>query len=286
MTIPFQELAGSPVEQYSSDGFTATRKFLVPWIQRESFARWLLGTAESYGTRESVTYPNQSDVTPWQLKIVPYDDSTIEKQTMSQPSEALNSYDGLALITVDYKTTTQQDIDDGPSAETGTRLTYRITYESNESELNPVGAYWSNTSVSLTNADGLVKRIPQTIHLLTWQQVLYPPWTAIRELQGRVNNADFLSCPAETLLFDGVTVNKLFRGDLQNGASDFCWSLEYRFRQKIVYQNANVCGWNHGFRGETGAWERIQLGSAGSPVSALYESGDFSKLFVSEYSQE
>ncbi len=283
MTIPFQELAGSPVELYTTDGFTATRQFLVPWERREAFARWLMGTASEYGARDSVAYPNQSDVTPWQLRIVPFDDSTIEKQTMTQPSGTLNSYDGLALITVDYKTTTQQDIDDGPDAETGTRLTYRITYESIETALNPVGAFWENSTAALTSSDTLVKRIPQTIHILTWQQVLYPPWTAIRLLQGCVNNTEFLNCPAGTLLFDGVTVNKLYRGDLQDGASEFCWSLEYRLRQKIIYQNSNAYGWNHEFRSDTGVWERLKLGTPGSPASDLYDSGDFSTLFVSEY---
>lgn len=286
MTIPFQELSGSPEEQYTSDGFTAVRKFLVPWDNRDSFVAWLRGSSDVFGSRETVAYPNHADILPWKIDISPYDDLTVKKSAMSTPSAGVNAYSGFALITVYYRLMTQQDLDSGPKAESGTRLTYRMNYQLEALTLNGVGLYWNNTTASLGSSREVIKQIPLTEHVLIWKQVLFPPWNAMRNLQGKVNSTKFLDCPEGTLLYEGVGVNKLYRSDLNDGASDFCWQLEYRFLQRIIYQNENKFGWNAAWRSETGLWEDVVMGAdsnytlnSGAP---LYQSGDFNALFVSE----
>ncbi|MBR6437018.1 MAG: hypothetical protein IKS45_10955 [Thermoguttaceae bacterium] len=287
--IPFQELSGSPEETYTTDDFAAVRKFLVPWTARNDFADWLRGATNVFGPHEAIAYPNRPDVEPYKINIQPFDAATLEKTTMTDsPSEALNCYSSFALVTVYYKLLTSQDLEDGPTAESGTRLTYRINFQLQEVEINGAGLYWHGSTTSLGSNAEIVKTVPLTEHILTWKQVLFPPWTAMRELQGKVNSVEFLDCPPGTLLYEGVGVNKLFRSDLQDGASEFCWQLEYRFLQRIIYQGASRYGWNAVYRKETGKWENVLLGkSAGYVLNSgtpFYESGDFNALFVSEIS--
>ncbi|MBR0238848.1 MAG: hypothetical protein IJQ39_12210 [Thermoguttaceae bacterium] len=284
--IPFQELSGSPEETYTTDDFTAVRKFLVPWEKRDDFANWLRGATNVFGAIDLIAYPSRPDVVPYKIHIQPFAPLAIEKTAMDKPSDALNSYSSFALITVYYKIQTSQDLEEGPTAESGTRLTYRINFQLQEVEINGDGLYWHGSTTSLGSNASVVKTVPLTEHVLTWKQVLFPPWAAMRELQGKVNSVEFLDCPPGTLLYEGVGVNKLFRSDLQDGASEFCWQLEYRFMQRIIYQGALRYGWNAVYRKETGKWEDVLFGkSAGYELNSgtpFYESGDFNALFVSE----
>lgn len=286
MTIPFQELNGSPEETYTLDDFTATRQFLVPWSRRNDFVSWLRGVSTAFGSQESVAYPNRPDVLPYKIEVKPYDSRTVLKTAIGTPSEALNRYSSFALIRAHYKLQTQQDLDSGPSAATGTRLSYRINFQLEQTSVNGAGLYWDGSTTSLGADVSVPKTIPLTEHILTWKQVLYPPWTAIRELQGKVNSVAFLDCPPGTLLYQGVGVNKLYRSDWQDGASEFCWQLEYRFLQRIIYQREERFGWNAFYRPETGQWENVVLGKTDGYVidsgSPLYESGDFNALFTPE----
>ena len=288
LKIPFQELSGSPEETYTTDDFTAIRKFLVPWENREEFANWLRGATNAFGPLESIAYPNHPDVVPYKIHIKPFDPLTVEKTAMDSPSDALNRYSSFALITVYYRIQTSQDLDDGPTAESGTRLSYRINFQLQEVEINGSGLYWRDSVTNLGAGAAVIKTVPLTEHVLTWKQVLFPPWTAMRDLQGKVNSVEFLDCPPGTLLYEGVGVNKLYRSDLQDGASEFCWQLEYRFLQRIIYQNNYRYGWNAVYRKETGRWENVLFGkSAGYELNSgtpFYESGDFNALFVSEIS--
>jgi hypothetical protein len=79
--------------------------------------------------------------------------------------------------------------------------------------------------------------LPVTIHRLTWRRVTRPPWTAIRECQGMLNDSAFLGVPAGQLLFDGVkTTRELL--DLPDGNPQLVWRLDYRFREKPLLLNA------------------------------------------------
>ena len=89
-SIPFQELSGSPEETYTTDDFTAVRKYLVPWADRDNFADWLRGTTNAFGPRDAIAYPNRPDVTPYKIHIKPFDAESIEKTSMDSLSDRLN----------------------------------------------------------------------------------------------------------------------------------------------------------------------------------------------------
>ena len=120
----------------------------------------------------------------------------------------------------------------------------------------------------------LVKTVPVTDHLLTWRQVIRPPWNAIRVLQGKVNQGTFLGCPEATVLFRGAAASKLFRGGFEAGASEFCWEIQYAFRERAIKFDGQVHGWNHAFRDDPPGWVELTHGN-----DRLYDLADFSPLF-------
>lgn len=278
MSVAFQELGGSPVEDYSLDGFTARRQFLLAWEDRDAFATEVLGLAAEHGATSWSGYPGKQAVFAVRVRFEPFDPGGPDFQSIATLAEGLNSYGGsFAKAVVDYKTVTSQDRPDGPGGEPGTQLTYRMLFAGDEQPIAPAGWHWLDDSQSVLPDDfALAKRIPVTEHHLTWHQVVNPPWETIRSLQGKVNQDEFLGCPAATLLFEGAEANKLFRAGFEEGASAFCWQIRYVFRERAVKHGGNVYGWNHFYRDDPPGWAELTNGT-----DRLYDLADFAPLFQS-----
>jgi len=276
MTVPFKELSGSPVEEYSQDGFTARREFLIAWEDRDAFAAEVLGKAAEYGGSAWINYPGKTSVFAARLRYVPLDPESLDTQAIAELTEGLASYsNSFAKAEVDYRTVNVRDREDGPETEPGTHLTYRMQYAVEHQTLLPQGWHWADDpSLVLPDDFPLVKAIPVTEHHLTWHQVVNPPWQAIQALQGKVSAGEFLGCPPATLLFEGAEANKLFRSGFDTDNPEFCWQIHYLFRQRAVKYGGQVYGWNHFYRGDPPGWVELTNGS-----EPMYESGDFAPLF-------
>lgn len=278
MSVPFKELGGSPVEEYSLSGFRAKRRFLIAWEDRNAFATEVLGIATAYGGSTRVHYPGKTSVFAVRLRYEPFDPDNPDAQSLSNLTAGLNSYsNSFAKATVDYETVSDNDRDDSPTSESGTQLTYRMRFAAETEPLLARGWNWEDTpSLALPDDLELTRRIPITEHHLTWHQVVNPPWETIQQLQGTVNAAAFLGCPPETLLFEGAEANKLYRAGLESGPSAFCWQIHYLFRQRALKHAGAVYGWNHAYRPAPPGWVRLTNGAA-----PLYDLADFSPLFQS-----
>ena len=278
MPTLFKELAGSPSEQYTLEGFRATRQFLIAWEDRDAFAAEVLGTATEYGGGGSVHYPGKPSVYAVKLRFVPFDPEAADVQNLDELTVGLNSYgDSFARAIVDYRTITDRDRDDGPDNEVGTHLTYRMVFSREALPLTTEGWEWDGQPTAALPADlALTKTVPLTEHRLTWHQVVNPPWAAIHAAQGKVNASEFLGCPAETLLFEGAEAHKLFRAGIDQGASEFAWQIDYLFRERSIKHGGSVYGWNHTYRGDPAGWDKLTNGS-----DYLYDATDFNPLFVS-----
>jgi len=276
MTIPFQELSGSPAEEYTRDGFTARREFLVAWEDRDAFAAEVLGRAAEHGASTPLYYPGKTSVFAFRLRFVPLDPDSVDRQTLAELTEGLNRYSGsFAKAVVEYRTTSSRDREDGPDVEPGTHLTYHMQSALETQPLAPQGWHWAdNPSITLPDNYSLAKAIPVTEHHLTWHQVVNPPWQAIHQLQGKVNAAPFLGCPAATLLFVGAESSRLFRSSFDAAIEEFCWQIHYLFRERTVKHGGGVYGWNHFYRGEPASWAELTAG--GQP---MYAAADFAPLF-------
>lgn len=278
MSVSFKELGGSPIERYGLNGFTARREFLIAWEDRDAFAAEVLGKATSFGGSSWAFYPGKPSVFAVKLRFEPFDPKSPDVQSLTDLTVHLNSYaNSFATAVVDYKTVNQQDRDDGPANETGTSLTYRMTFGAEVHTLSQNGWSWVGSPSSPLAADLVVeRRIPTTQHELTWSQVVNPPWDTIRGLQGTLNNAEFLGCTAGTLLFEGAEANKLFRADFEAGASAFAWKIRYLFRERSVKHGGQTFGWNHFYRDSPAGWDTLTNGA-----ELVYDSADFSALFQS-----
>ena len=277
MTVPFQELNGSPIEHYSLSGFRAERRFLIAWADRDAFAVEVLGVINSSGDRTWAAYPGKSSVFAASVQFEPFDPEGLSPQTLSNLTHGLNNYgSSLAKATVTYKTVNTVERTDAPDTEIGTHLTYRMSYSELQQTIVPDGWSWLDTSESVSGEQELVKSIPIAEHELIWQQVIRPPWDTIRDLQGKINASEFLSCPAGTLLFVGAKANKLYESGYEAGASEYLWELAYLFREKSIKQGSQIFGWNHVYRGSPAGWARVNNGTG-----QLYDAGDFAPLFLS-----
>jgi hypothetical protein len=278
MPVAFRELGGSPVEEYSLEGFRARREFLIAWEDRDAFAGEVLGVAGGHGGRLWVQYPGKPSVFAVRLRYTPVDPEGPDRQPLAGLAEGLNAYSqSLARATVEYRTINSRDRDDGPPTELGTHLTYRMVAAAELEPLVPQGWRWADDPELVPPAGMAVnKRVPTTEHHLTWHQVVNPPWAAIRQLQGTVNEWEFLGCPAGTVLFEGAEANKLYRAGLEAGPSAFCWQIHYLFRERCVKHAGQAFGWNHFYRDDPPGWVELIHGAAG-----VYDRADFAPLFRS-----
>lgn len=101
MPTLFKELAGSPCEEYTSEGFSATRTFLIAWEDRDAFASEVMGL----GGAPPVHYPGKPAVLAVRLRLEPFDPEAPDVQPLDDLTVGLNSYTrSFAKATVDYRT--------------------------------------------------------------------------------------------------------------------------------------------------------------------------------------
>lgn len=301
MAIQIQELPGSPQEKYSLDSFSATRTFVVPWNQRDAFARYFLGDrlyaceslmpsdeedeslvppsseAPVSGPTTRLAYPGKPGVYVDKIVFEPFDPNSLDVSKIARPASTLGEYGSFAKAIVSYRAeTTSVDRADSPIADAGTGLTYKMVACGESIALSPRGWRWLDDATLPVSDDlQLVKRVPTIEHQLVWSNVVNPPWEKISALQGTVNVDRFLGYAAETLLFEGAEANKIFNGEIDAGAVAYTWQIRFLFRERRIESNGTR-GWNDFYRESTGTWSRL-VDAAGAP---LYRSADHASLFV------
>ena len=278
MSVAFRELGGSPTEQYDATGFSARREFLIAWEDRDAFAVEVLGEAAQHGGQISVGYPGKSSGCAVEIRYEPVDPEHPDSQELGRLAQELNSYDGsFAKAVVEYGTLTSRDRLDGPENEPGTHITYSLSHAVGDATIRPGGWEWEDTSEAISSYYKLYKRIPVSVHNLTWHNVVKPPWTTIHELQGTINDAVFLACPAGTVLFEGAEAEKTFRAGFEEGEPSFCWKIKYIFRERSIKHSGEIYGWNYIYRESPAGWIEINNGT-----DKLYDSSDLLTLFQSD----
>jgi hypothetical protein len=241
MSVTYKELTGSPVEQYGADGMTATRLFICPWDDRDSFVQEILGEGYQSGISDPVAYPGAGGVAAIKVKVEPLADD-LEIQDLGDLAGGLNAYQGFAKVTVSYKKQTESsELNLVASIASQSQLTYctELTYDV---LTLPGGDLYlpGNTQVAFPSAAQGTVRIPVTKHILTWSGVSNPPWNTIRNCKGTWNSAEFLGAPAGTLLFDGATAKGVFPSISNlSECPDGC-TLQYTFREKPLAAQSSI----------------------------------------------
>ncbi len=232
MTVPFHELAGSPVETYGPNGITARRTLACAWADRHRLVRALLGDGYRFGDGGSrAAYPTAAAAVAMTVQVAPLMHDPVG-QPLGGLSDGLSAYHGFAQVTVDYELVDQAERTAAVASEPGTLLTYRI--EPTEELLRLPGdcLAWHGNPAAVFPAEGAgTVRFPAVRHRLTWRRVVRPPWSAIRRCTGALSATEFLGAEAGALLFEGAAAEREFLRLSELNEAEHVWRIEYAFRE-------------------------------------------------------
>lgn len=285
MGVSFKELAGSPLETYGPEGMKAERRILVAWEDRHAIVAELLGDGYEFGGAGRAAYPERAAVVAMRVKLEPWPKSPEDQGAFTDITSDLNSYSGkYTQIAIDYQLLAPGELPEPMEFEEGTFLTYRMDFGGEYEALSGESFRWQYDESIPVPPDAVPKvRVPIAEHHLTWHRVINPPWGAIRNCSGKVNNAAFLGAPAETVLLDGAVADKEFIFVDELRQPQFGWRIAYVFREKSVKVltpdgGSAAYGWNHRYRSQppgNPGWDRLSDAQGNS----LYPTADFSTLF-------
>ena len=94
LTVEFEELPGSPKEQYTATGFQVTRRFKCPWSRRHKLAR-------QFKAKQGIAYKYNVAARVTDVAIDPFFDNEGKVDENPNPREITYSD---ALLTVTYRT--------------------------------------------------------------------------------------------------------------------------------------------------------------------------------------
>jgi len=284
MSVAFKELAGSPVETFGPDGMTARRTLLCAWADRRRLVEQLLGDGYEFGGNLRAVYPGSPSVVAMQARCEPIGDD-VEATVLTELTEGLNAYTGFAKVTADYEYLPVADRNDLPAVEAGTCLGYRQQHDYETLPLSGDSFTWEDEPAQAVPEEAVpVIRVPLVEHRLTWHRVVSPPWQAIRETIGTVNDGTFLGAAAGTVLLDGVDARREFLRVDDLAEFEVGWRLEYVFRERSIKTgDGTIVGYNHAYRSLPAGdpdWDRLIDGNGNLP----YATADFDALFRFEES--
>lgn len=165
--------------------------------------------------------------------------------------------------------------EDQPTVPSGTYLSYNREASAMLQTMPGHGFQWATAGTQVETDVDVGKVITTAAHTFRWTNVTDPPWDAINEARGRVNDRTFLGRPAGTLLFSGDTVDREFNED---GTDTY--QVGYTFHERsfsVGTAYTTVYGWNHFWNAEQNRWEKVVWQD--DPTRAVYEEYDLSELF-------
>lgn len=286
MTVAYEELAGSPRLTAGAAGVVAVRSFRVAWNDWPLLARLLLGTARTVGgvpmLAAAPIFPGFENLIVTQLAVEPLDPESPDAQPDLTLERATNTYRGGARLTATYDSLDVRYLRLRPHLPTVPDSTYLIYRgELGAETVRTPGRVWrwaidDEPPVADDVNPGLL--IPTGNVQLTWLRVPAPPWTAQRQLRGKVNATTFLGAPAGTLLFLGARAVREF----QLLDADALWRIDYHFAEQTKPLTAGgYGGWNHFYKEEADDGEHW-LEIADADGNKPYAAGDFNALFQFE----
>ena len=290
----FDEMAGSPVFNFSIDRSTAIREATIPWDDISDLFAYLFDGVTSRTLPGFPFLRAQS----MHVEALTNNEEKIANPTSSNlDADTLNEYEK-AKVVVEYSTDANGDIgssdwDSGFNTDPVPLLSHRWSSGGEFFTMDSSGFEWAING----SADGPVvqdvqlgKFIGIQNHHVTWHRVQLPPFSKIREAISCVNSQDMQlrtgTATKETLLFLGA---ELQRDVLTSGS--LAWQLTYKFSERSVplteSDDIPVGGWNHYYRNDSrdalkSGFYRIRTKSTqgsggGEPVYPLY---DLQRLFV------
>lgn len=269
------ELVGSNSSTHEiGQGNACTRTILVAWSSRLSVAEGLLGAA----------HPSIPACWVKSVRIDPFPDEAKASGGDLNPASQEISY-ALAKLTLEYAT------DFGhqpwpsavpkPALRAGTALSLAIQSGAEAMRIPARSARWEDNPYGQPDApvpedDSPAGRllVAKAEFTLTWDYVVEPPLAAYNALIGGVNDAAFLGCPADTMLFTGYELAPSVRASI---SSPWCWRMAVKFVLRAIRIGEQVYGWNHEYRAD--GWHRVTMDDGSGAQVDRYQRRDFSAMF-------
>jgi hypothetical protein len=285
MPVSFEELEGSPRLAVREEGASAVRTFRVAWNDWPAFARELVGSYRlvggAYHFVEPLSFPGMPNMVVDELEVRPFGPTAPDGSQVSSLVSGTNRYPtGGASVRATY--VTQFDRNnlpraDLPSVPKATYLTFRADLGVEYLSVPARVWHWDdaplNTPLPPDASPGIL--VPQSRFELIWHRVPLPPWSKIRELRGKVNDAAFLGAPAGTVLFLGARIYRQFQF-IENGGY---WRVAYAFQENTKeLSTGSKVGWNYYYKESAVSgehWVAIRDNDGNLP----YESGSLTQLF-------
>lgn len=264
------EISGSNASQHAvGQGNASTRVWTVPWAERLDFAESLLGaphpdvpacwcnsvSIEPFPSRDPVAYPGGA---------IGYDLARVTAQYAIDPANQPWPIDKPQL-----REQTALSIQSFQSAAEFLRLPARATRWADNMPGYP--------SAPLPEDDSAAGRmlVSKIEIALAWDYVDQPPLADWNQRVGQVNDAEFLGCEPETLLFIGYELAASTRASIQ---SPWTWRLVPKFSYRAIHVDDQTYGWNHEYRAD--GWKRVKMADGAGGFTDRYPTGDFSDMFA------
>jgi hypothetical protein len=283
--IAFEELEGSPTIALSQRGAVAVRAFRCAWSDWPAVVRLLVGHFELVGAKPvfsaPLEFPGVANLVVSEIAVEPFDGGAPEGTEVTSLGSGTNRYLlAGARVTATYRTLF--DVEhaargDLPAVPAGTLLTYEAELGTEMQSLPGRTWHWVAPpgNPPLMPDQGPAILTPSGAFRLTWQRVALPPWDAIRELRGCVNDANFVGSGAGTVLFLGAAVERQFPFSPSGGF----WEIRYAFAERTIeLAGGGAAGWNYQYK-ETPVSGEHWVAIADDSGNPPYRSGDFSRLF-------
>jgi hypothetical protein len=265
LTVPYEELDGSPTESLGENGFEAVRQLKCAWTDRLLLALQLSGDAVYSGGTvtyySAAKYPKNPSATVQNIDIQPFGG----KLTAEGGDTTLAGY-GYALLNVKYSLPSDFG---GTPGDDEVFVTESLEPSSEFITLDPFWYFWSSDGVPLTDEEAPGKQFRSVDWIYERAKMPYIP-QATFDLVGYCNstaifsNSLLVTFPAETLLYKPPSLR---RERTFSGVGK--WSIRYAFSYRPQ-------GWNKFWRGSTSAFDEI-INSVSAPVK-VYPLGNFFDL--------
>lgn len=292
----FEEFSDSPKIKLGQQLVSATRVFLCNWSDWQAMCYELIGIWRIFGLATifipPISFPGVPLMVVSEVDVEPFDGHSPQPGPVDLG--AFTNVYKIAKITAQYSTLSYQpDRPDQPNTPEGTILNYSSDHGAEVMTLPNRSLYWGTLNsgtfaafnqlpVGEDSRPGLI--VPTAEINLAWKRVLQPPWEAIKETRGKINQASFFSNEPGTVLFLGSKESRTFQFGQQPNQGQL-WDIDYKFSVKSnkLADGVTVVGWNYSyFDGDVGGIG--QLPEHWNPIGDLnnkqpYESGDFDALF-------
>ena len=256
INVPFTELSGSPTEEFTDDGFSATRRLKCAWDDRFRLARQLLGGVNAHGVlRFGQPYLGDSAARVSGVRIRPFAASAIDA---SEGDDQRGAY-AEAELTVQYTTPSAgagQDTDKLIEEHVTISKEF-LTVPGEELFQQPANGNGNGQGEPIGEPPGIL--IPMMAWSYTRRQLLSVPQAAAT-LIGHVNSATMtspslgLSFQPETLLYENISLRRTAGID-ETPTWDVTWTLVHRPRGWNIFLLSDLT-WGHVYQeGSSTPWK-------------------------------